>query len=58
MNGALNVRFFKSKIIVLGVERSRMCANSITNIYHMIRWLDEMNVAVHVELKLDFFCYM
>lgn len=38
MNGALNVRFFKSKIIVLGVERSRMCANSITNIYHMIRW--------------------
>lgn len=37
MNGALNVRFFKSKIIVLGVERSRMCANSITDIYQMIR---------------------
>lgn len=58
MNGVLNVRFFKSKIIVLGVERFRMCVNLIINIYYMIRWLDEMNVVVYVELKLDFFCYM
>lgn len=58
MNGCLNVRFFKSKIIVLGVERFRMCVNLIINIYYMIRWLDEMNVVVYVELKLDFFCYM
>lgn len=33
MNGVLNVRFFKSKIIVLGVERFRMCVNLIIDIY-------------------------
>lgn len=50
MNGALNVRFFKSKIIVLGVERSRMCANSITDIYQMIRW-NELSCACRIEIR-------
>lgn len=55
MNGVLNVRFFKSKIIVLGVERFRMCVNLIIDIYYMIRW-NEFSCVRRIEL--DFFCYM